>query len=241
MATALVTKLTRWAKLPPADRATLDELAVPSEILRRNDILIREGADPKAVFLLLEGWAIRYKHDPDGNRQIVGILVPGDLCDMHICILDRMDHSIAMASPGVIARISTARMLEITSNSAAITRALWWATLVDEAVLREWLVNIGSRSALSRVSHLLCELYIRMQNVERVEANGVAFPLTQQDIADALGLTAIHTNRCLKLLRQKKLVRIEDRRLEILDLAALKDVAHFTLSYLHGRTLVDSD
>lgn len=236
MAIALVDKLTKWAALSAEDRETLATISTPAIPVKRHQVLIREGAEPEGVFLLIEGWAVRYKVGTDGKRQIVGILLPGDFCDIHICVLDRMDHNIAMLSHGKVARITKERMIEMTADSPALAQALWRATLVDEAVLREWLVNIGSRPGPTRLAHLLCELYIRMDNVELAQDNSIDFPLVQQDLADVLGLTPIHINRCLKTLRQQGLMRIEDRRLKIPDLAALKRAGEFKSNYLHGRS-----
>ena len=228
-------KLENWVPLSDADQASLEAISGNVEIVERNQHLIREGDDPHSVFLLIEGWAFRYKVLPDGKRQIVAFLLPGDLCDVHIFILDQMDHGIAMLSRGKVVRIPRETILQVIEERPAISRALWWATLVDEAVLREWLVNIGGRNAFARTAHLLCELYVRMENVSLVSGQAMHLPLTQIDLAEALGLTPVHVNRMLKRLRSEGLVSFKSQAFEIHDIEGLKASAGFSPGYLHGQ------
>ena len=232
---AFTRKLDRWEHLSDDDQATLAAISGRIEPVARHKQLIEEGDDPRIVFLLIEGWAIRYKILPDGKRQIVAILLPGDLCDIHVFILDRMDHGIAMLTAGKIVRIPKDTMLAVVDQNPAIARALWWTTLVDEAVLREWLVNVGGRNAYARVAHLLCELYVRMGNVGLVTDGRMSLPLTQADLGQALGLTPVHVNRMLSQLRGKGLVTFRAFQLRILDLNGLIAAAGFDPGYLHGK------
>lgn len=233
---AFTRKLENWTRLSDEDRAGLETISGDVENVERNQNLIREGDDPQAVFLLIEGWAFRYKILPDGKRQIVAFLLPGDLCDVHIFILDHMDHGIAMLSRGKVVRIPRETILRVIEERPAVSRALWWTTLVDEAVLREWLVNIGGRNAYARTAHLLCELYVRMENVGLVDKSVVNLPLTQIDLAEALGLTPVHVNRMLKRLCSDGLISYKSQEFIIHDVEALKTVAGFDPGYLHGRT-----
>ncbi len=235
MGNILTRKLENWSSLSDSDRAALVAISSKSERVERHQHLIREGDDPNFVFLLIEGWAIRYKVLPSGKRQIVAFLLPGDLCDVHIFILDAMDHGIAMLSAGNVVRIPRDTMIAVIEDRPAISRALWWATLVDEAVLREWLVNIGGRSAFARTAHLLCELYVRMDNVALAKDSAIHLPLTQIDLAEALGLTAVHVNRMLKRLRAGNLISYKSQHFIVHDIEALKAVAGFDASYLHGK------
>ena len=235
MINAFTRKLERWESLSDADQATLEAISGSVESVERHQQLIGEGDDPRIVFLLLEGWAIRYKVLPNGKRQIVAILLPGDLCDIHIFILDHMDHGIAMLTEGKVVRIPKDAMLAVIDENPAIARALWWTTLVDEAVLREWLVNVGGRDAYARVAHLICELHVRMSNVELVTKGAMSLPLTQTDIGEALGLTSVHVNRMLRQLRLNGLITFKSFRLHILDLDGLNQAAGFRPGYLHGK------
>ncbi|GGE86654.1 Crp/Fnr family transcriptional regulator [Sphingomonas prati] len=235
MADILIRKLSRWVKFDAAERAALAKLAVASRPVVRGQHLIREGDDPTHVFLILDGWAQRYKVLPDGKRQIVAFLMPGDLCDTHVFILEKMDHSISMMSPGKVVSIPADDMLAIINAFPRIAQALWWCTLVDEGILREWLVNIGTREAYSRIAHLFCELYVRAGAVARGGNGDFFMPLTQADVGEALGLTAIHVNRTIKALKQSGLVDPAKSRLRMLDFDALKAVGGFDEAYLHAR------
>jgi len=232
---AFTRKLERWEHMSDVDQGALLSISRHPVPVDRHQRLIQEGDDPRIVFLLLEGWAIRYKVLPNGKRQIVAILLPGDLCDIHIFILDHMDHGIAMLTAGKVVKIPKDTMLAVIDGSPTIAQALWWTTLVDEAVLREWLVNIGGRDALARVAHLICELHVRMGNVGLVTDGEMHLPLTQTDLAESLGLTSIHVNRMLRQLREQGLITFKSFRLNILDLDGLIEVAGFHPGYLHGR------
>ncbi len=235
MSDILTRKLRRWASFDDQDRAALDRLTMVTRPVVRGQHLIREGDDPTHVFLILEGWAQRYKILPDGKRQIVAFLMPGDLCDTHVFILEKMDHSISMMSEGQVVSIPANDMLAIIENHPRIAQALLWCTLVDEGILREWLVNIGAREAYSRIAHLFCELYIRAGAVAR-EGNGDFFmPLTQTDVGEALGLTSVHVNRTIKALKRSGLVDAAKNRLLMLDFEGPKDAARFDSAYLHAR------
>jgi CRP-like cAMP-binding protein len=114
-----------------------------------------------------------------------------------------------------------------------LTKALWWATLVDEGVLREWILNVGRRDAYERIAHLLCEMHARMKMVGLVEDGRLALPLTQQELADTTGLTAVHVNRTLQRLRKENLIEMSKGMLTILDVDGLREAAGFTGNYLH--------
>ena len=187
MGNLLTRKLEAFAPLPEADKRLLDDvIQEPQEVGPRED-LIREGEAPTDVNLILEGFACRYKVLADGTRQIMAYLVPGDFCDLHVFILKEMDHSIATLSRCTVVKIPRQRILELTERPA-IARAFWWAALVDEATLREWLVNIGARPAEQRVAHLLCELLVRLRVVGLADGGQYELPLTQKELGDTTGL-----------------------------------------------------
>jgi len=140
-----------------------------------------------------------------------------------------------MLTAGKVVRIPKDTMLTVIDENPAIARALWWTTLVDEAVLREWLVNVGGRDGYARVAHLICELHVRMGNVGLVADGAMSLPLTQTDMGEALGLTPIHVNRMLRKLRLRGLITFKSFRLDILDLEGLVEAAGFRPGYLHGK------
>ena len=228
----LTAKLETVAALPRADVLLLDSLCTDAREMPARRNIIREGDRPEHVHLMVEGWAARYKLLPDGTRQITAFLIPGDLCDFHITVLGEMDHSIVTLTKARVAYIPRAKIIEL-EDRPKITRALWWATLVDEAVLRAWVVNVGRRDALQAVGHLFCELYVRMRNVGLATGETMELPLTQEEIGDALGLTPVHVNRVLQRLRADGLIALKRGALEILDMAALERVAGFNPNYLH--------
>ena len=236
MKNLLIRKLEAFGRLPDADRRLLDGIAAPAKDVAAREDLIREGDDPRDVQLILEGFACRYKLLPDGGRQITAFLIPGDFCDLHVFILKAMDHSIATMSPCRVVAIPREKILELTERPA-IARALWWAALVDEAILREWLVNLGARPADQRIAHLLCELLVRLRTVGLVNGDSYELPITQHDLADTMGLTNVHVNRVLQRLRSEGAITLKSKRLVIEDVERLMAFCGFDGSYLHlGET-----
>jgi CRP-like cAMP-binding protein len=228
----LTRKLENFAPLSSEDRRILAEIASQSRRVAARTDIIREGERPDDVHLVLEGFACRYKIVPDGRRHIMAYLVPGDLCDSHAFILKEMDHSIGTLSACRVVGIPRGRILEMLERPA-IARALWWSALVDEATLREWLVNIGRRPAEQRVAHLLCELLMRLQTVGLASGDSYELPITQGDLADTVGLTLVHVNRVLQRLRATGLITLRSRHLVINDAQALKAFSGFDANYLH--------
>lgn len=234
--TPLTRKLQHLATLSEADERVIDDATRATRRVRAHEDLIREGERPDNIILVLEGFAYRYKLTEDGRRQILAYLIPGDFCDLHVFVLDHMDHNIGTLSDCRVAEIPPARILKL-SETPAIARALWWATLVDEAILREWLVGMGRRDASQRIAHLFCELHVRLRAVGLVADNRFELPITQEELGDTTGLTLVHVNRTLRSLREAGLIEIERGRVLILDPERLKEFSGFTPGYLHiGNT-----
>ncbi|MDR7040608.1 CRP-like cAMP-binding protein [Methylobacterium sp. BE186] len=226
-------KLERGAVLSDADRGTLEILCARTREVEARQDLIREGERPEVVHLVMSGLASRYKVLPDGKRQILAFLIPGDFCDLHVAILGFMDHSICTLSPCTMVAISSESIADLTLNHPRITRALWWATLVDEGILREWLTGMGQRSSEAQTAHLFCELLVRLQAVGLAAPNSFPLPLTQNELADALGISAVHMNRTLQQLRTDGLIVLAKGVLTVPDVARLQAFAHFNPNYLH--------
>jgi CRP-like cAMP-binding protein len=205
---------------------------------RRN--VIREGERPDHVHLIVEGWAARYKLLPDGARQITAFLIPGDFCDLHVTMLGEMDHSITTLTRAKVAYIPRSNMDALTERPG-LAKAFWWATLVDEAVLRAWIVNVGRRDASEAIGHLMCELYVRMKNIGLADDHVFELPLTQEEIADALGLTSVHVNRVLQRLRSEDLISFRQGLLTIHDYPALEKASGFNSNYLHIERRREAD
>lgn len=233
MSNILFRKLSHFTDLSASDQHAINLLCAHAISVESKRTLIREGERPNDVYLLLDGWGYRYKLLPDGGRHILAYLIPGDLCDIHIFILKTMDHTLGMLSPGTVAVIPQETILDVMNRHPRIKRALWWATLVDEAVLREWLVNIGQRDAYKRVAHLFCELWMRMRTIGLADEGSFSLPLTQEELGDTMGLTAVHVNRTLQRMRAEGLISLEKKRLTIHDPRQLIDAAEFRPNYLH--------
>jgi CRP-like cAMP-binding protein len=228
----LVARLETLGPLADADREALAALADNARDIGARRSIIREGDRPDHVHLMLEGWAARYKLLPGGMRQITAFLIPGDFCDLHTTILAEMDHSISTLTRARIAYVPRGRMEELTERPQ-LARAFWWSTLVDEAVLRNWIVNIGRRDAHEAIGHLMCELYARLKTVGLADDLHFELPLTQEEIGDALGLTSVHVNRVLQRMRGEGLISFARGALAIHDYVRLERASGFNPNYLH--------
>jgi CRP-like cAMP-binding protein len=238
MATHLIRKLEQFTKLSSEDKEALDKAALLNirQLHPREDI-IHEGDKPNRVNLILEGWAYRYKVLEDGRRQITAFLVPGDICDLRMFILKEMDHSVGALTALKVAEIPSDTVLELTNTSPRIGRALWWNSLVEEAIAREWTTNLGQREAIERLAHLLCELYLRLRGVGltngHAEGHSFEVPVTQEQLGDATGLSTVHVNRTLQDMRDAGLIVWRGKTVTIPNLEALKAAALFNANYLH--------
>ncbi|MCJ2099711.1 Crp/Fnr family transcriptional regulator [Methylobacterium sp. E-046] len=235
MSNPLIMKLGYGARLTGDDRAVLQDLTRRTRRVARRTDISPEGERPENVHLVVEGFACRYKALTDGRRQIMAFLVPGDFCDLHVAILGEMDHSIGTSWGCTIVDIPRSAIEHLTAHHPRITRALWWATLVDEGTLRAWLVNMGQRDADRQIAHLVCELLVRLRIVGLVDEDSFEFPMTQDDLADTLGITSVHVNRVLQDLRGQGLLEWRSKRVRIPDVARLIAFAEFDPKYLHLR------
>ena len=231
---SMIKRLEAFTRLSGDDRTALERLARGSvrKIGARRD-LIREGDSPRYIYMMLSGWACRYKTLPDGRRQIVNFFLPGDLCDLHVYVLREMDHNVGAVTPITVAEISRESFDLLIENHPRVTQALWWYELVAIAIQREWTLNLGQRSAYERIAHLFCELFMRQQIVGLTRGDTCDLPLTQSDIAYASGLTPVHVNRTLQELRRNGLLVLGGKTLTIPNMAALKEAAMFNDNYLH--------
>ena len=231
----LIRKLEAFTALSNADRITLARISAEPRRVTPGTDLVREGDAPEGVFLVMKGMAVRHKLRATGARQIMAYLVPGDLCDLDVALLSEMDHTIATASACEFVRLAPETVADLLANHPQIARGLRKAQLVDEATLREWLFNVGRRSALERLAHLFCELLLRLRAVGLASGDSYELPVTQPDLADTMGLTSVHVNRSLKELRERGLIELRRKRLKILDLPRLQELAEFRPNYLHLR------
>lgn len=234
MTNPLVIKLGHFARLATADAAMIERISTNQvRTFEPHEDIIQEGERPEHINLILSGWACRYKILEDGRRQVIAFFLPGDLCDLNVFVLRQMDHSIGSITRVTLSEISQSGFDELMCAHPRVTRALWWESLVNSATQREWAVNLGQRDAIERIAHLFCELFLRLQSAGFAWSHSIEMPLTQVELGDATGLSSVHVNRTLQVLRNSGLIVLKGRILTIPDFDALKEVALFNANYLH--------
>jgi CRP-like cAMP-binding protein len=226
-------KLERRDRLSSAEAELLVDAAGDDVSFDMDSDLVREGDRPATSTLLVSGLATRYRVLSDGQRQITAIHVPGDFVDLHSLLLREMDHSVAALTRCRIVRYPHERLKRITEQAPHLTRLLWLMTLIDASIQREWIVAMGRRSAGQQMVHLLCELYVRLGVAGLVDGPSFSFPITQVQLGDALGMSAVHVNRVLQELRGENLFTWQGQTVRILDWEGLQQRAEFDPRYLH--------
>jgi CRP-like cAMP-binding protein len=195
--------------------------------------VIREGDRPHECCLLVEGIMCRHKSTPEGRRQIFSFHIAGDIPDLQSLQLKTMDHTLSTVSASRLAFIPHEDLLRLLHQHPRLSDVFWRDTLIDAAVFREWMLGIGRRPALNRCAHLLCELIVRMRAMGLTEDHAVELPLTQAELADALGLSIVHVNRTLQDLRRRGLIELGGGKLIVTDWEELKRTGEFEPLYLH--------
>jgi CRP-like cAMP-binding protein len=225
-------KLALRADLDDGDLGALRAATSDVSRIEAGRDLVAQGEPLEAAFVILDGFACRYRLVPDGGRAIVAYLVPGDGCDLHASLLDRAIHSDATLTPCLVASVPYRAIKELATRRPNIYRALWWSILADEAVLQEWLVGVGRRSADRQVAHIICELLARLQAVGLGTEPGYRLPVAQAELADTAGLSNVHLSRVLSDLRKAGLIESGRKSLRVPDLRRLHDFAGFNPEYL---------
>jgi len=211
----------------------LTDMPMQVETISADQDIVLERDRPSRCTLLLEGFAATYKMTPRGQRQIVGLHIPGDTPDLQSTVLEVMDMSLCTLTKAKVAFIRHDVIDGLCKKHHKIARALWRETLVDAASFREWVVNVGRRDAASGLAHLLCEFVTRMRVVGLAEEDECQFPLTQAELGDVLGISTVHVNRVLMVLRGAGLISLQGARLTIFDWVKLKKAGEFDPTYLH--------
>ena len=197
--------------------------------------VVREGQRTNDCSLLLKGFAFRQKILRSGSRQIVSFHIPNEFVDLQNGVLGIADHSVQSVDRCEIAIIPRTALLELATERAAVRLAMWTDTLIDASIFREWVVNVGRRDSRARIAHVLCELALRLERAGQGYDSRLDFPVTQEQLADATGLTAVHTNRTLQSLRKDGLIELTGRSLKVLDWEGLRDAGDFDELYLHEK------
>jgi CRP-like cAMP-binding protein len=230
---SLIRKLESIFDLSEDERQSLENLPMRVTAIKADQDIVREGDRSSRCGLLLSGFACTYKVTAQGKRQIVSFNIPGDISDLQSLHLKVLDSSISTMSPCRVGFITHEALRDICIRHPRIAAALWRGTLIDAAVFREWVVNVGRREGTSRVAHVLCELLVRLRAVGLVEDHACDLPITQTELADAVGFTTVHVNRILQQLRNDGLIELKGERLFVPDWEKLKQAGEFDPAYLH--------
>ncbi len=229
----LVRNLELRSPLPPEDREAVLNLPYTLRTLEAGTYTIREADAPEHCGILVSGFAYRQKLTGDGARQIVALHIPGDALDFQNLFLDVSDHSLQMLTRAEVA-FTTMRDLQVLARRRpAVGHAILVKILVEASIFREWVLNVGRRDSKVRLAHLLCELAVRLDAEGLVNDYGYELPMTQEQLADALGLTPVHVNRTLKALEGEGLIVRSKRSVSFPDWKRLRLVGDFNQRYLH--------
>jgi CRP-like cAMP-binding protein len=229
----LVAKLSGFASLSDDDVDMLEALCSKQERVEAGVHLVDEGKAPRRGFVITGGLACRYRLIADGHRQILTLMIPGDFYDPHAFLLSVAADSVVTMVPTRLATIERDKVFEIVEHHPRISAALWWSAMQEAAMLRERIVMLGRHKARARVAYFFCELLWRHRAIGLGEDHSLRLALTQADIADTLGLTAVHVNRVLQDLRREGLITLAHHRLTIHHLDRLQSLAQLNQDYLH--------
>jgi len=229
----LVDRWSRHGHLSDDDRNAILSLPYVRRSYGKESYIVREGQQTVDCCLLLKGFAFRQKLVRDGRRQIISFHIPTEFVDLQNGLLQLADHSVQSVDRTEVALIPRTALVDLSDARPEIRRAMWIETLIDASIFREWVVNVGRRDSRARIAHLLCELVTRFRTNGDGDGRRYDFPLTQEQLADATGLTPVHTNRTLQSLRKDGLIELTARALTILDWDKLCEVGDFDELYLH--------
>jgi CRP-like cAMP-binding protein len=229
----MLDKLEQRGPLDSGDRDAV--LALPHRVIkfRPQEYVVREGDQPQNTCLILDGFAFRHKVAGNGGRQIFSIHMKGDLADLQNSLLGTADHNLQALTHVEVALIPVEAIRAIAFARPSVGRAMWNETLIEASIFREWILNVGRRDARTRAAHMLCEFALRLELAGLSERDNYELPMTQEQLADALGLTSVHVNRTLMGLREDGLIVRTQRSVQIDDWHELAKVGDFDSAYLH--------
>lgn len=217
------------------DLAVLDSAISETRTLAAGEEIVRRGQRVDNSTYLIEGYMIRSVMDREGGRQILGLHVPGDFLDLHAFPLKRLDHDVAAVGEAKIGVVPHRRLKQIVAERPNLTRILWYSTLLDAATHREWIFRLGRLDALGRVAHFLCETELRLRFVGLSDGTSFPLPLSQREIAEVCGITAVHMSRTMTTLRKLELITLEGGSARLIDRDGLAELAEFDGDYLYGK------
>lgn len=216
------------------EASLLDTIVDEGERVPDGHVVQRRAVPATHSTVLLDGFIVRVI-DEAGTNNIVGVQVPGDFVDLHAFALKRLDHDVVTIGPALLGRVSHEKLAQIVREEPHLTRVLWFSTLLDAAIHREWILKLEQLKAEERLGHMMCELWHRLNFVGLADAHGFNMPLLQTHLANACGTTAVHINRVIKAVRQRGLLEINRGRVTIPDRTALQKFSRFKADYLYGE------
>lgn len=229
----LIRKIESVFTLTDDERQALETLPMQVVIIKDDQDIVRMGDRPSRCCLLLSGFACTYKVTAGGKRQIVSFSIAGDIPDLQSLHLKTLDTSVATISTCRVGFVTHEALRDICTRYPRIGAALWRETLIDAAIFREWVMNVGQREAYNRMAHVLCEMLVRLRAVGLAEDHACDLPITQSEFADALGVTTVHVNRVLQQMRADGLIETKGTHVKVPDWDRLKQVGEFDPTYLH--------
>jgi CRP-like cAMP-binding protein len=235
----MIRKLDQWNRLSEDDKAAILQLPYIERTLDPDQYIVWDGDKPANSCIIVSGYAFRHKLVGDGGRQIYSIHMAGDLVDLQNALLRTADHNVQSMTRCHVLMIPIEAIRKLAVNRPTVGMAMWYETLVDASIFREWITNVGRRDARSRIAHILCEFALRMEAAGLGDRGERALPMTQEQLADAVSLTPIHVNRTLKSLEEDGLIVRQKRAILLPDWQALADVGGFDPRYLHLRDRAD--
>ena len=221
--------------LSDEERKALENAVMSVRQIAARTTVVRRGEPVTQSCLLLEGFMCRYLDDRQGHRQLVSVHVAGDFVDLHGFPMKRLDHDIATLGPCTVAMVDHRTLAALQERFPRLTRWLWFSTLLDAAIHREWIFRLGRLGAEGRVAHFFCELNARLEMVELAADGRFTIPATQADLAEACGITGVHANRVLRVMRERGLATFRSGEVHILDAKRLAQLAEFDPIYLYGE------
>lgn len=231
---ALSRKLGHMVLLSAAEIDFLEGMQTNVAEVEAGKTFVEEGSEYLATFIIRSGWAAREKSLKDGRRQVMSFALPGDFVGLHINFRRVATYDVTAISDLEVALVEPSRILEVHQNFPILASGLSWSTVREYNLLGEQAVRLGRKSASERLCHLILELYHRLELVRLAGVNAIEFPLRQADVADALGLSAVHTNRTFRELKKKELIDYNQDQIVLRDIEKMASLAEFDSTYLSG-------
>ncbi|OKO81536.1 Crp/Fnr family transcriptional regulator [Bradyrhizobium sp. AS23.2] len=235
---ALVRRLHVSSGISEDDVKEIESLPISVRQFPAETPVVRDGERATNCCLIADGFCVRSKTIASGKRQILSIHIPGEIPDLMSLFLHVMDHDLITLAPSTLGFISHDTLQKLHRRRPNVAEMFWRDTLIDAAMFREWIVNVGQRPAPSRLAHVMIELRERLRIIGRVDGSSFEMPLTQEQIGEALGITAVHANRVIKQLRQEGVVELQRGRATVLDERKFLELADFDDRYLHQSPIL---